>query len=571
MPNNSILGGSPLGLITVRSYMGSDGRSTFNADESRNVDVRKYNANEKNVGLVYGNSLFSGYRTVRAWPILDKKDPSGLSDVYYENKKYEDKSKPKSGKGQLHNDSIYDTSILNIVEKLSGTKAQLRPSDFVYLKNLGVYPNNRLVVVRRFASPVDDNIMTKKESSELSSLATLITWVPEDQDFLSISFGEKWTPAEADFTAILNELGKDFGLDNLGGGLAGGANLLPMQGFTEIFQRKFLQKIGLMDSKADKIIPSGDPNLIKEAKRRSLVGYNEAGSGLACTVSFELVFEYEMKYISGIDPTIVWMDLISMITRFGTSSSDTYGLSKKAGNKFKGWLNNPESLLKEIIDGVKNALNDMEDEVTKKIQDNINKMVEKFESDTSSTSGTAETAGTGESKPKADIKKEELDKKKEELDKQKTEIIGNFTKGVKNLIQNGLTAEIKKYRIKIIGVINSLTGLSSTPWHITIGNPLRPIFCSGDMYTDSVTLKLGPTLAFNDLPSNITVSFKLTNARPWGMQEIMAKFNTGYLRTIDTQKTYYEAKSEQGEYTGSLAGYETVVKVVSGSASTVSK
>lgn len=569
MPNNSILGGSPLGLITVRSYMGSDGRSTFNADESRNVDVRKYNANEKNVGLVYGNSLFSGYRTVRAWPILDKKDPSGLSDVYYENKKYEDKSKPKSGKGQLHNDSIYDTSILNIVEKLSGTKAQLRPSDFVYLKNLGVYPNNRLVVVRRFASPVGDNIMTKKESSELSSLATLITWVPEDQDFLSISFGEKWTPAEADFTAILNELGKDFGLDNLGGGLAGGANLLPMQGFTEIFQRMFLQNIGLMERTADKIIPSGDPNLIKEAKRRSLVGYNEAGSGLTCTVSFELVFEYEMKYISGIDPTIVWMDLISMITRFGTSSSDTYGLSKKAGNKFKGWLNNPESLLKEIIDGVKNALNDMTGEVTKKIEDNIKKVVKKFESDTSSTSGTAETGGTGESE--ADKKKKEVVKKKKELENLKNEFIDNFTNGVRNLTQNVLTAEIKKYRIKIIGVINSLTGLSSTPWHITIGNPLRPIFCSGDMYTDSVTLKLGPTLAFNDLPSNITVSFKLTNARPWGMQEIMAKFNTGYLRTIDTQKTYYEAKSEQGEYTGSLAGYETVVKVVSGSDSTVSK
>lgn len=562
MPNNSILGGSPLGLITVRSYMGSDGRSTFNADESRNVDVRKYNANEKNVGLVYGNSLFSGYRTVRAWPILHKEDPSGLSDVYYEGKKYEDKSKPKSGKGQLHNDSIYDTSILNIVEKLSGTKAQLRPSDFVYLKNLGVYPNNRLVVVRRFASPVGDNIMTKKESSELSSLATLITWVPEDQDFLSISFGEKWASAEADFTAILNELGKDFNIENLGGGLGGGANLLPMQGFTEIFQRKFLQNIGLMDKKADKIIPSGDPNLIKEAKRRSLVGYNEAGSGLACTVSFELVFEYEMKYISGIDPTIVWMDLISMITRFGTSSSDTYGLSKKAGERFKGWLNNPESLLKDIIGGVKNALNKMTDDVKEKIEDNIKKVVEKFEPDTSSTSGTAETPETAGT---------DVEKKKKELENLKDEFIDNFTKGVQNLTQNVLTAEIKKYRIKIIGVINSLTGLSSTPWHITIGNPLRPIFCSGDMYTDSVTLKLGPTLAFNDLPSNITVSFRLTNARPWGMQEIMAKFNTGYLRTIDTQKTYYEAKSEQGEYTGSLAGYETVVKVVSGSASTVSK
>ena len=58
------------------------------------------------------------------------------------------------------------------------------------------------------------------------------------------------------------------------------------------------------------------------------------------------------------------------------------------------------------------------------------------------------------------------------------------------------------------------------------------------MYTDRVNLKLGSTLSFNDLPSNITVEFTLTNARPLGLQEILAKFNTGYLRTINTRKDY---------------------------------
>ena len=73
--------------------------------------------------------------------------------------------------------------------------------------------------------------------------------------------------------------------------------------------------------------------------------------------------------------------------------------------------------------------------------------------------------------------------------------------------------------------------LPSTPWHITIGNPLRPIFCAGDMYmADDMILKLGPNLAFNDLPSNIIAEFTLTNARAWGLQEILAKFNAGSLR-----------------------------------------
>ena len=103
-----------------------------------------------------------------------------------------------------------------------------------------------------------------------------------------------------------------------------------------------------------------------------------------------------------------------------------------------------------------------------------------------------------------------------------------------------IKASVMKYRVEVMGIVNALSGNPSTPWHITIGNPLRPVFCSGDMLTTEVTLKLGPILAFNDLPSSITAEFTLTNARNLGMQEIMAKFNSGYLRTVDTQKSFFE-------------------------------
>jgi hypothetical protein len=97
-----------------------------------------------------------------------------------------------------------------------------------------------------------------------------------------------------------------------------------------------------------------------------------------------------------------------------------------------------------------------------------------------------------------------------------------------------------KYRVEVMGIVNALTGNPSTPWHLTVGNPLRPVFCSGDMYTTDVTIKLGPILAFNDLPSTITCEFTLQNARSLGLQELLAKFNSGYLRTVDTQRTFLE-------------------------------
>ena len=46
MANTFILGGSPLGLIGVKSSPTADGMSTFHGGESRNVNVFSYNKGE---------------------------------------------------------------------------------------------------------------------------------------------------------------------------------------------------------------------------------------------------------------------------------------------------------------------------------------------------------------------------------------------------------------------------------------------------------------------------------------------------------------------------------------------
>jgi len=518
MPNAAILGGSPLGIIGVKSYYDQSGMSTFNAGKTRNIRVTEYNKNSSSAGMLYGNSLFSGYRTFRAWPSIVAKDgvydTLGTSDVDY----YSDPKKDNSTRKELHNNSTYDVSVLNILEKLSGTKAELRPADFAYLKNIGVYSNNRLIIARRFATPTEDNIMVPKQATEISSIATLISWLKDTEDFLSISFGEHWEDAPADFKSILTSMGEDFKINNLGDRVGGMAGATPLPGFTEIFQRNLLSKLGLIEDDAKNMIPAGNPNLIKQAKMRKTIGYDQAGSGLKCTVSIKMTCEYELKYISGIDPTIVWMDLISMIGRFGTSNSETWGLSKSTSSKFKKWLSSPS----ELISGVSKALGDAIDGMIEELK----KVYESMK------------------------KKSSDDKKRESSDDKKRESIDKIKKAFEEGVKKMLSGIIQKYRVRIIGIINTYSGMPSTPWHITIGNPLRPTFCSGDMLVEDVSLKFGPILAFNDLPSYITVEFNLSNARPWGLQEIMAKFNSGYLRTIDAQKSYYETSvllSKNGE------------------------
>lgn len=515
MANTYTLGGSPLGLIGVRSRPTADGMSTFNGGNSRNVNVNSYNSGTKQTTSIIGRngqnisanvSLFTGDAVPNFWANIGtngtNKDTTGLSGDY-----------KGINRSVLHNNEVYDTSILNIIEKLSySPKAALRMQDFAYLKDLGVYPNNRLMIARRFTEPMKDNIMDKTGNKPLS---VMISWKPENEDFLDFSFGEVWENAKADFTDVLNSLGGNFGIKGLGGGTGKGANILPLPGFTEVIQRELLQKLGILstpenDSFAESPLPSGNPNIIKMAKRRKTVGYGEADSGLKCDISIKMTVEYEQKFISGIDPTIAWMDIINNILIFGTSNSDNYGLSPGFKNRINTWTSKGgvNALITDIITVLKEVFN--------RASTQINSLI------TSLTSSS---------------------KKNEKTDKEKTDedndiSITSTIQGLTNVIISSIERTIEKYKVELLGITHALSGLPSTPWHITIGNPLRPIFCSGDMFTDNVQIKMGPTLAFNDLPSNIRVDFTLKNARPLGMQEILAKFNTGYLRSVNVRKDY---------------------------------
>lgn len=470
----AIIGSSPLGLVGLQS---NDPNGVYS----------KYNNRSRNSGQGMV-SLFSGNRIIRPFSRYniggDKPEDSEIFD----------------NNSTIHSNDVYNTTIPNIVDKLKDTKAALKLADFAYLKDVGVFPNNRLMIARRFATPQLDNIMYNK-GSERGSLVTLISWKPQGEDFFSISFGEKWEEAEATFKSILSAVGKDFKLPgDLGETLSGGSNIIPLPGSTELLQRKFFQKIGLLDPSQVDQIPEGNPNLIKEAKQRKLVQAGSPGSGLNCKVDIKMKCVWEQKYIQGVDPTLAWMDIVSMVGRFGTSKSQNYGLSGNVVKKVSGYLENPSQLITDTINGIKKAI----DDIIKKVKDAINNI---------------------KNKPK-----EVPDKKT--ITENTTGLLNQFGDLLGGLVNDIIGTITKKYRERILGVLNSLSGMPSTPWHVTLGNPLRPVFCSGDMLIGDVNLTFGPNLSFNDLPTTITADFNLTNARPWGLQEILAKFNTGYIRVL---------------------------------------
>ena len=77
---------------------------------------------------------------------------------------------------------------------------RLRPSDFAYLTDLGVYPINRMWILRRFSESVTvpDNLdewvfATPDASANIPlPIATVVGWLQYDEKDIKISFNEVW-------------------------------------------------------------------------------------------------------------------------------------------------------------------------------------------------------------------------------------------------------------------------------------------------------------------------------------------------------------------------------------------
>ena len=414
----------------------------------------------------------------------------------------------------MHNDDIYDITIGKLIDFTKDKPSMLlTAAHFAYLKDVGVYPNNRLMIARRFPSAVGNDLT----AVTTSPLATMISWVPNDNDFIDISFGERWESAEASFEDVLGNggsknIGNDLTLsnDNRAGNQSLGINAgqlfsgLPLPGLMEGIQRQMMINLGIADPSDISILPQGNPNLIKQAMRRSVVDKGAAGSGLKCEFSVKMKVEYEQYYINGIDNTLSYFDLISNVLSFATSDSEFMY------NKI--FAQGADNILTKLISGDINAVIGS---ISLFVQEFINVLTNQAKIIAQKISDISKQAA-------------------QEASALASSVAGNKTQtpsSIQTALKFTLGAVIGKYKMRLIGIISALTGQPSTPWHITIGNPKRPLFSSGDMVVEDVRMKLGPVLAWNDLPSSISVDFTLKNARPLGAQEIFNRFNTGKARS----------------------------------------
>lgn len=356
---------------------------------------------------------------------------------------------------------------------------QLRFQDFVYCKRLGYYPNNRLVILRRFKGGIPDNLFDyfNRSSSKIQytqPLATMITWLKPDEDIIDLSFNEEWEDYHLSFIeTIKNAVNNFVGTTETG---KGKDTSNPSEGFEDLITSLSLNATDLTKEDGVPFTRSsiGNPNLIKKSSKRKT-----GGEGLKSDITFRIKFEYELRMNNQIDPGIAMLDLISNSVRMGTSESEfKYNI---------GSLKNSD-LVKSFVNG----------DISKATDLLINN-IQKFTGD---------------------------------LEKNVSNIFNNIKTIANNTIGSQLSNDaanyiISRYREDLKAALSADTGLPSGIWHITIGNPKAPIISCGDLIIESSKLKLGKELGYNDFPNSFEVEYTLRTARQRGRNQIISVLNSG--------------------------------------------
>jgi len=418
-----------------------------------------------------------------------------------------------------------NSSITKIIQVLNGAKdtnkdpedikgPRLDYSDFAYLRDLGVYPSNRLMIARRFTAPVPDDLFRAKQEP----LSVLVSWHKDVTawPFDLTSFGEGWSPnTDGDISKVLDEFGKEYpktggsekstttGSDtansttggNIGSWLSKFAGIIPQTGFTDYAQYLLFKELGITDEVNLDLLFQGNPNVITESSQRSLKGSGQ--NGLKGKFSITMETDYEIKYIERVDPTLIYYDILSNLLAFSTSESIfRFNLDFAAG---------AQGLIDAIASGDGSQ---MLDQATKLVEETV-KSIGKL----------GETIF------------EKITQFGKDLLADPLKALGSVVEGTVNIFVSQI---LKKFKIELLSKIQALTGAPSGPYHITIGHPLRPLFCSGDMIPNSTssgtTLKFGQELGYNNLPKTINFKMSFTSARNLGSQEIYKKLSPRQVR-----------------------------------------
>ena len=372
-------------------------------------------------------------------------------------------------------------------------------SDFAQTEHYGQISNEYLITLRRFAYPIQDDIMNVKgldsKGNEIDlgqpDLARVLTWMSPGlgNDMTEIlKFGTKfnWKDVESQVQEATSsaqkrgKLGEFMDSSSLGRSIEAGLN-----GYTAA-QAEIIRDKGSGFDPMGETYPNhvfGPLNVIKKVIARE--------QGLEFDQAFTLTFHYDLKAFPGTSPKVAFMDTLSNILALTYNNAPFWGgmvrykgsgsVGKPFGDYDKLKNGDYAGFLSSLTTQLKSSMGAAFDDIGKAANGLL--------------SGKGINA-LGDSK-----------------------IMDNIIGGGLMKLMNGPQGGT---------VINAfLTGDPTGQWHLTIGNPMNPMMVCGNLVLENSEVSFEGPLGYEGFPSKIKLVCTLKPGRPRDKGEIESMFNAG--------------------------------------------
>ena len=432
-----------------------------------------------------------------------------------------------------------------------GVHAPYYWKDFIYCKYYGTIPNNRLITLRRFSSPVLDNFSVPKGLQTPENIkkgvgmpvAQAVTWFGGKSgntlsSLIGFSSGLSWTNKAIDESRIQQAFGD---------GLLNSVAFETLQNLASSFSAEgdskgdFSQdKKDAADAIANALSPEGDELTRSKYFREfydAVKGSDSGRFGLLSEriwvpvdviketqirdfgLSFTwddlvLKFSYDLTSVGEINSKAALFDIMGNLLSIGTNygnflvpyikyQSEYSALTFPGGDEgAKLYFSDPERF---VIENISKMF--VQDKPSGKVIGNTTidqGSLDTFNQDIKDLQ-TAITSGTA-------------------ID---TAIAQRVFKGIKSQLA-------KKAAENWQAPLSLYTGAPIGEWHVVIGNPYNPIAMIGNLICTDISVTFGDALGPDDFPTTLEASITLKHGRPRERGEIESIFNQGDGRLYQT-------------------------------------
>ena len=432
---------------------------------------------------------------------------------------------------------------------VGGLAAPYNWKDFLYCKYYGTIPNNYMITLRRFPTPMRDNLSIPSSIADSDStrregagrpVAQAVTWLGDDtgnklSTLIGFTTGLKWESKGQQDT--ITQEAFDKGLFNslpytipeltklLGAAAPADAeaaqNLISLLA-TISDPNQTAARGGLASALRDEAI-TGQDGPLSDFIWTSVDTVSNAsyrGKGLSFTnTGMSVIFHYDLTSIGEVNTKAAMLDLIGSLLGLGPNYGNFLTPQIKYNSEypaigFPGGNAGLASLYRDPINFIKNYSTQISELLSEAQTDAASAAAGKIK-ETIGANGTSDFASA---------------------------VTTAASPAVERAVSTGLQ---EKFIEKVELPKSFLTGAPVGEWHLVVGNPCNPIAMIGNLICDSVQIEFSERLGPDDFPSELKATYTLKHGRDRERGEIESMFNRGDGRLYQSSlQTYSNGQSD---------------------------